>query len=103
MEVIGGHEPEGPETKRFKSLTTETDDDSARRLFPSGRRISTPTAHAAHLFGVRLGDRLGDHLETPGEQDGSKNMDFQRIWGPRFDDFLVSFVEQPDGLPKAAF
>ena len=46
------------------------------------RRISTPTAHAAHLFGVRLGDRLGDHLETPGEQDGSKNMDFQRIWEP---------------------
>ena len=51
------------------------------------RRISTPTAHAAHLFGVRLGDRLGDHLETPGEQDGSKNMDFQRIWEP----VLVSF------------
>ena len=55
------------------------------------RRISTPTAHAAHLFGVRLGDRLGDHLEIPGEQDGSKNMDFQRIWGPRFGDFMVSF------------
>ena len=57
------------------------------------RRISTPTAHAAHLFGVylgpfgtpfgdHLGPRLGDRLETLGEQDGSKNMDFQRIWEP---------------------
>ena len=45
---VGGHVPRGPETKRFKSLTTETDDDSARRLFPSGRRISGPPAHAAH-------------------------------------------------------
>ena len=62
--LVGGHEPEGPETKRFKSLTTETDDGLARRLFPSGRRISTPMAHAAHLFGVRLGDRLGHHSET---------------------------------------
>ncbi len=25
-EIIGGHEPEGPETKRFKSLTTETEE-----------------------------------------------------------------------------
>ena len=25
-EVIGGHEPEGPETKRFKSLMTETEE-----------------------------------------------------------------------------
>ena len=24
-ELVGGHEPEGPETKRFKSLTTETE------------------------------------------------------------------------------
>ena len=24
--LVGGHEPEGPETKRFKSLTTETED-----------------------------------------------------------------------------
>ena len=60
---------------------------------PFGRRISTPTAHAAHLFEVHLGPfgtpfgdhfgpRLGDRLETLGEQDGSKNMDFQRIWDP---------------------
>ena len=50
-------------------------------------------------MGVRLGERLGDHLETLGEQDGSKNMDFQRIW----ESVLELFLEQPDGLPKAAF
>ena len=61
------------------------------------RRISTPTAHAAHLFGVRLGDRLGDHLETPGEQDGFKNMDFQRIWAPVLVPFRV-----PSGAAQAA-
>ncbi len=69
-----------------------------------------PTAHAAHLFGVHLGPlgtpfgdnlgpRLGDRLETPGEQDGSNNLDFQRIWGPR----VGVFLEQPDGLYQAAF
>ena len=46
---------------------------------------------------------MGHHSETLGEQDGSKNMDFQRMWRPRFGVFSVSFVEQPDGLPKVAF
>ena len=50
-------------------------------------------------MGDRLGDHLGDQLETLGDQDGSKNMDFQRIWGS----VLEALLEQQNGRYEAAF
>ena len=42
-------------------------------------------------MGHRLGDHLGHQMEILGDQDGSKNMDFQRIWGAVLELFLDPF------------
>ena len=54
-------------------------------------------------MGDRLGDHLEDQLETLGDQDGSKNMDFQRSWGSVLELFLESFLEQKSGCQRLRF
>ena len=36
---------------------------------------------------------LGNHLETPGEQDGFENLDFQMIWDSVLEPVLEPILE----------
>ena len=67
---------------------------SFRRLWAPGSRGSRlqpwpePGRSQNHGFQTISETILETILETPGEQDGSKNMDFQRIWGSVLELFL---------------